>query len=150
MEQLEIKTGIQIARSCKDIFEAIVEPEKMTNYFISQASGSMEEGKTIDWIFPEFPDSFPVKVLKIKDPENVIFEWDGSDTFKTTVEINLEKIANSQTLIRITEGKMEVNEQGIKWYGQNTEGWVNFLTCLKAYMEHGINLRKGAFDYMKK
>ncbi|MDR2039959.1 MAG: hypothetical protein LBQ60_18715 [Bacteroidales bacterium] len=30
-----------------------------------------------------------------------------------------------------------------------TEGWANFLACLKAWMEYGINLCKGAFDFMK-
>lgn len=30
----------------------------------------------------------------------------------------------------------------------NTEGWANFLACLKAYLEYGINLRKGAFDFL--
>lgn len=150
MKQLEIKTAIQIARPGKDIFDAIIKPEKMSHYFISRASGSMEEGKTIEWTFPEFADSFPVKVLKIKDPENVIFEWDGSEGSKTTVQIFLKKVTNTQTLVKITEGKMDVNEEGIKWYGQNTEGWANFLASLKAYMEHGINLRKGAFEYMKK
>jgi uncharacterized protein YndB with AHSA1/START domain len=150
MEQLEIKTGIQIARSKNDIFEAIVQPEKMSGYFISSASGSMEEGKTIEWSFPEFPDSFPVKVVQVKPSEKVIFEWSGAEGFKTTVGINLKMITDTQTLVKITEGKMEVNEQGIEWYGRNTEGWANFLVSLKAYMEHGINLRKGAFDYMKK
>lgn len=32
----------------------------------------------------------------------------------------------------------------------NTDGWANFLACLKAYLEYGINLRKGAFDFLKK
>ncbi len=31
----------------------------------------------------------------------------------------------------------------------NTEGGANFLACLKAYLEHGIILRKGAFDFLK-
>lgn len=150
MEQLEIKAAIQIARPKKDIFEAIVKPEKMANYFISHASGSMEEGRTVEWTFPEFPDSFRVRVLEIKEAESVIFEWDGVEGFKTTVEIELEEMGNSQTLVKITEGKMAVDEKGIKWYGQNTEGWANFLACLKAYLEYGINLRKGGFDYMKK
>lgn len=150
MEQLEIKTGIQIARSRRDIFEAIVEPEKMSGYFISSASGRMVEGKTVSWTFPEFVDSFPVRVLEVKPYEKIIFEWDGIEGIKTIVEINLKKIADTQTLVTITEGNMEVDGQGIKWYGQNTEGWANFLASLKAYIEHGINLRKGAFDYMKK
>ncbi len=57
---------------------------------------------------------------------------------------------DNQTLVRVTEGKMEANDKGISWLAQNTEGWANFLACLKAYMEHGINLRKGGFDFMKK
>ena len=39
---------------------------------------------------------------------------------------------------------------GLHWFGGNTEGWANFLACLKAYLEFGINLRKGGFDFMKK
>jgi len=38
---------------------------------------------------------------------------------------------------------------GIQWFGGNTEGWANFLACLKAYLEFGINLRKGGFDFMR-
>ncbi len=109
----------------------------------------MEEGKTVEWTFPEFPDSYPVKVLKIISPENVIFEWEGIEGSETTVEIVLKEISDSQTLVKITEGKMPVNENGITWFGRNTGGWANFLACLKAYMEHGINLRKGGFDFMK-
>ncbi len=45
---------------------------------------------------------------------------------------------------------MEANEMGLQWFGGNTEGWANFLACLKAYLEFGINLRKGGFDFMKK
>lgn len=148
MDTLKIKTAIQIARPKKDIFEAIVKPEKMSNYFISHASGSMEEGKTVDWTFPEFSDSFPVRVQKIKDAENVIFEWDGAEGSTTRVEILLKELGDSQTLVKITEGEMDADEKGIKWYGQNTEGWANFLACLKAYLEYGINLRKGGFDFM--
>ncbi|WP_423819905.1 SRPBCC domain-containing protein [Salinimicrobium sp. TIG7-5_MAKvit] len=150
MEALEIKTNIQIARSQRWVFDAITEPEKMSSYFISHASGRMEEGQTVLWTFSEAPESFPVRILMVKPPKNVIFEWDGAEGYKTTVEIVLEKISDNQTLVKLTEGKIEANEAGIKWYGENSGGWMNFLDCLKAYTEYGINLRKGAFDFMKK
>lgn len=38
----------------------------------------------------------------------------------------------------------------IKWLSGNSFGWSNFLACLKAYLEYNINLRKGAFEFMKK
>lgn len=149
MEKLEIKTALQITRPQRDVFEAIVKQEKMSNYFIAHASGSMEEGKTVEWTFPEFPDAFPVHILRINSPENVIFEWDGIEGSKTTVEIELEKVDDSKTLVKISEGKMDMGEKGLTWFGRNTEGWANFLASLKAYLEYGINLRKGAFDFLK-
>jgi uncharacterized protein YndB with AHSA1/START domain len=150
MEQLEIKTALQINEAQKTVFDAIVEPSNMSHYFISESSGKMEEGKTISWKFPEFEESFPVQILKVIPNEYVLFEWDGAQGRKLRVEIRLEKTEGPATIVRITEGKMEVDAEGIQWYGQNTGGWANFLASLKAYVEYGINLRKGAFDFLKK
>jgi hypothetical protein len=51
--------------------------------------------------------------------------------------------------VTVTEKSMENNEAGIKWLAENSGGWANFLACMKAYLEYGINLRKGAFDFMR-
>jgi hypothetical protein len=56
------------------------------------------------------------------------------------------KPMDDATFVTVTEKNRDHNEAGIKWLKQNTEGWANFLACLKAYLEYGINLRKGAFD----
>lgn len=149
MEELEIKTALQINEAQKTVFDAIVEPSNMSHYFISESSGKMEEGKTINWKFPEFEEAFPVKILKVTPNEFLSFEWDGAQGRKLKVEIQLEKMEGPSTLVKVTEGKMTVDAAGIQWYGQNTEGWANFLASLKAYVEYGINLRKGAFDFMK-
>lgn len=145
-QKLEIKTGIQIAKSASEVFEAIVNPDKMCNYFIEKSSGSMEEGKLLTWKFPEFEELSEIRVGKIEKDRYVSFYWEigGKEMF---VELNLEA-KKEATVIRVTEKEMENNEAGIKWLKGNTEGWANFLACLKAYLEYNINLRKGAFDYM--
>jgi uncharacterized protein YndB with AHSA1/START domain len=145
-QQLEIKASLKILKPPHEVFEAIVDPAKMSNYFISKSSGRMEEGTTVTWKFPEFDMQFPVRVLKIETDRFVSFAWDDDDGTETTVEITLEPKPNNETHVRIKEKGKEANEAGIKWYGRNTEGWANFLACLKAYLEYGINLRKGAFD----
>ncbi|MFD0976623.1 SRPBCC domain-containing protein [Salinimicrobium gaetbulicola] len=150
MEQLTINTALQISEAQKTVFDAIVDPWNMSHYFISESSGKMEAGKTIQWKFPEFEESFPVKILEISPNELITFEWDGAHGQKLKVEIKLEKMEGPSTLVKVTEGKMDADEAGIKWLEQNTAGWANFLACLKAYVEYGINLRKGAFDFMKK
>lgn len=146
---LEIKTVIQIQKPAEEIFEAVVNPERMSNFFISHSTGRMEENKEIVWKFPEFDEQFPIRVGKIKENKYVSFYWDidGKELF---VEINFTGFSDNSTLVTVTEKGMLNDEEGIKWLKGNTEGWTNFLACLKAYTEYGINLRKGAFDYLKK
>ena len=144
---LEVKAAIQISKSVNEVFEAIVNPLQMTNYFISKASGPMEENKKIIWRFPEFDMDVPVRVGKIEKNKFITFYWDN-DGVELLTEMTLTPKTNNSTLVSITEKSMENDEDGIKWLIGNTEGWANFLACLKAWLEYGINLRKGAFDYM--
>lgn len=148
MKQLEVKAAIQIQKPVAEVFEAIVNPQKMSNYFISNSTGRMEEGKNLVWNFPEFEMDCPVKVGKIDRDKYISFYWDVNGKELLT-EIRLTPKENNSTLVNITEKSMENNEAGIVWLIGNTEGWANFLACLKAYLEYGINLRKGAFDFMK-
>lgn len=145
--QLEINTAIQILKPAGEVYEAIVDPAKMSNYFISHGSGRLEDGREIMWKFPEFDGEFPVRVVKTEKDRHVAFYWDN-DGFQLLVEITLESRGNS-TVVRVTEKSRKADEAGIKWLQGNSEGWANFLACMKAYLEYGINLRKGAFDFLK-
>lgn len=146
-DELEIKASIQILKPVSEVFEAIVDPKKMSNYFISEGSGRMEEGKEIEWKFPEFDIRFPITVGKIEQDKYVSYYWEVNEK-KNLVEMTLSSYGKD-TVVAITEKGMENNEEGINWLIGNTEGWANFLACLKAYLEYGINLRKGAFEFRK-
>jgi uncharacterized protein YndB with AHSA1/START domain len=146
-QTLEIKAALQILKPVNEVFEAIVDPAKMSNYFISKSSGRMEEGKQIIWRFPEFDMDVPVSVDKIQKDKYISYYWD-SDGIKLLVEMTLTPGKGKSTIVTVTEKSRNNDEDGIKWLKGNTEGWANFLACLKAYLEYGINLRKGAFDFM--
>lgn len=142
---LEIKAGIQIQKPVHEVFEAIVDPSKMSNYFIAYGSGRMETGAKLTWRFPELDMDVPVRVGEVRKDEYVSYYWDN-DKKEFMVEITLTPRGND-TVVIVTEKSAENDEEGIKWFGGNTEGWANFLSCLKAWLDHGIHLRKGAFDY---
>lgn len=146
-KELTIKVAIQILKPVSEVFEAIVDPEKMANYFIAKGSGRMEEGKEIEWKFPEFDMQFPITVGKIEKDKYVSYYWDVNEK-KNLVEITLAPFGKD-TVVTVTEKGIENNEEGISWLMGNTEGWANFLACLKAYLEYGINLRKGAFEFRR-
>lgn len=144
--RLESNATIQIQKPINEVFEGIVNPEKMTNYFISESSGRLESGKEVIWKFPEFDDEFPVKEIKIEADRSISFVWDP----ETVVKITLEKLPDESTLVRVNESGKELSENNLKWVIENTGGWANFLACMKAYLEYGIQLRKGAYDFMRK
>jgi uncharacterized protein YndB with AHSA1/START domain len=145
-EHLEIKAALKMLKPIDEVFEAIVDPEKMSGYFIASSTGRMETGKTVSWQFPEFDLKFPVRVQKVTDPNYISYYWDDMDGTETLVEISLKSMEDDSTFVCITEKERANDEKGIEWLRRNTEGWANFLACLKAYLEYGINLRKGAFD----
>ena len=146
-KNLEIKVAIQIQKSPNEVFEAIVDPAKMSEYFISKGSGRIEEGKVVMWKFPEFDMEFSVRGGRVEINNYVSFFWDV-DGRELLAEITLAAMPDNSTVVTITEKGMPPDDKGIKWLQGNSEGWANFLACLKAYLEYGINLRKGAFDFM--
>lgn len=145
-KHLEIKVGLKVLKPRDEVFEAIVDPKKMSGYFISNSSGRMESGETLIWRFPEFDMQFPVRVDKVQPSDYISYFWDDLDGTETNVEFILKSVEDNSTFVNITEKSRENDEKGIEWLRRNTEGWANFLACLKAYLEYGINLRKGAFD----
>lgn len=147
--ELEIAVALQIQKPVSEVYEAIVDPAKMSQYFISESSGRLQQGKLLVWRFAEFEEDAPVRVGKIKRDHFISFFWNNGKK-ELLVEIVLEAMADGSTLVKIHEKGMPHDEAGISWLKGNTEGWANFLACLKAYLEYGINLRKGAFDFYRK
>ena len=146
-EYLSARASIEILKPIEEVFEAILDPDKMSNYFIEESTGRLEEGITIEWKFPEFQDVFPVTGIIIQPFNYISFDWSGGEE-GMKVEIFLETYKEIFTVVRVKESFMPNNEAGINQAIGQTEGWSNFLACLKANLEYGINLRKGAFDFM--
>lgn len=148
MEKLTAKASIQIQKPADQVFNSIVTAQGMSRYFIETATGDLQTGKTVTWKFPEFDDRFPVTAKEIKENEYISFDWSGGES-GMLVKMFLVPQQDNSTLVKIVEHFMEKDDNGIKKLMQQKEGWANFLACLKASLEYGINLRKGAFDFMR-
>jgi uncharacterized protein YndB with AHSA1/START domain len=73
---MTVQAAIQIGKPSGQVFEAIVDPDIMKNYFISKGTARLEAGTTVYWQFPEFPFDSPVRVLAVEPPRLVRFCWD--------------------------------------------------------------------------
>jgi len=131
-----------ILKPAHEVFEAIVEPDKMNKYFISTSTGRMESAKTLTWTWEDFDAAHEVKVQNVEKDNLVSFKWEGSGV-ECLVVITLAPKGDNCTLVKITESDWSADFKGAtKCMGQ-VEGWTHFLCCLKAYLEYDVNLRVG-------
>lgn len=148
-ETLEINFAMQISKPINEIFEAIVNPGKICNFFISKSNGRMESKKELVRKFPEFNSEVPFKVIKAATNSMISYYWENSSQ-NLLIEMKPSKVGDNFTLVKISEKSIKNDEAGLKWFSLNSSGRSNFLACLKAYLEFGINLKKGSLNFMKK
>ncbi|MCM3654856.1 SRPBCC family protein [Metabacillus litoralis] len=135
----QITTKLKILKPVNEVFEAIVDPNKMSNYWFSSGTGRVQQGKTITWRYDEYNAEGDINVLAVEENKQIVFSWGGNDQ-ETVVTITLKELDNTSTIIEVNESGLKEDDPEIvnKMIGQK-EGWVYMLTCLKGYLENGIN-----------
>jgi uncharacterized protein YndB with AHSA1/START domain len=146
---LELKFSVQtrIQKPVNEVFQAVYDPKKLSSYFTTGgASGPMKEGSTVMWEFADHPGPFPVQIKQVVQDKLIVFEWQASDgDYNTQVRMDFEPLDNSSSLVRISESGWHDSQQGLDSSYGNCGGWMQMSCCMKAYLEYGINLRKGFF-----
>jgi uncharacterized protein YndB with AHSA1/START domain len=140
--KVEVNVRDRVLKPVSEVFSAIVDPAKMSGYFISRASGPMERGATIEWVFDDVGAKLSVDVKEIDENRRIVFDWAASGV-KARVTIRLESRGNDATLVTINEAGWPMDSVGVKRALGQTAGWTDFLCCMKASLQHGINLRLG-------
>lgn len=131
-------TKMKIEKPAHDVFEAFTDPEKIGNFWFSSSSERWAQGKTITLRYDEYNAEGTIKIHKLEMDRLLIFEDEGGHI----VTITLEETNPSSTIIAVKEeGFQETDADYISQLLDNKEGWVYALTCLKAYLEYGANVR---------
>jgi|SRR5690554_7808886 len=151
LTELTFTVSGRISRPRAEVYEAVADPAQLSRYFTTGgARGRLTAGAQVTWDFDDFPGALPVRVLEAEAPRRIVIEWDGEATAgergTTRVTFELEPIdGDSRTLVTITETAWQATAGGARAAFGNCEGWTGMLTALKAWLEHGINLREGFY-----
>jgi uncharacterized protein YndB with AHSA1/START domain len=129
---------MRIQKPAHEIFEAFVDPDKIGNFWFSSSSERWEEGKTVTLRYEEYDAQGDIDIKEIQEHNKIVFEWAGNH--KVTITFVQEEKGSTIVVVQ-EEGFDETNENLISQLLDNKEGWVYMLTCLKGYMEYGVNLR---------
>lgn len=143
-KRMNIVSKMKIVKPVAEVFEALVDPAKMSNYWFSSGSGRWEQGKTVTLRYEEYDAQVDIKVLEIEENRKIVFQW-GPAGEQSVVTITLHELDPATTKIEVNEEVSRENEDELIHYViGNKEGWVYMLTCLKGYLEFGVaKLRAG-------
>lgn len=140
---VEVNVRERMLKPVGEVFEAVVDPAKMSNYFISSASGPMKTATSVEWEFADVGAKVAVDVLTVERDRKIVFDWNPADGKGTRTTIAFTADGDGATVVTINEATFPLDEEGVKRAMGQTGGWTYFLACLKAYVQHGINLRVG-------
>lgn len=136
----QITTKFMILKSANEVFEAIVDPVKIGNFWFSSSSERWEQGKSVTLRYDEYEAEGVINVLEIELNKKIVFTWGEESGEETVVTITLKELDKESTLIEVNESGFHKHDPEIvnKMLGQK-EGWVYMLACLKSYLEHGVS-----------
>lgn len=144
---LGFRVSGRIARPVAEVFEAVVNPRTLSSYFttIGGASAPLVAGTTVTWW-----GEVPVDVEEVVPDSRIVLRWDagtpnGAASGKTRIEMRFEPLDGDATLVTIAESGWRDGDAGLRKSYLNCEGWTQMLCCMKAWLEHGINLRAGYY-----
>jgi uncharacterized protein YndB with AHSA1/START domain len=149
LNALSFTVSGRVARPVAQVYEAVADPDQLSKYFTTGgARGRLEPGVDVTWDFADFPGRFPVTVVEADPPRKLVIRWEGRSALEkeTTTTFEFEPIdGDTRTLVTITESAWQLTPDGAKNAFGNCEGWTGMLGALKAWVEHGINLREGFY-----
>lgn len=136
----------KILRPVADVFDAIVSSDRLKRYFVNGASHDLVEGERVMWRWDDYGES-PVVVRRVVVNERIELALDSKEWQKTANEayevlviFEFEELKDG-TMLSISEQGWKTDADGLKGSHDNCGGWTHMAMCLKAYIEHGIDLR---------
>src|SRR5687768_2022863 len=162
--ELKFRVAARIAKPVHEVFEAVADPKQLSQYFTTGgAKGRLETGATVTWDFHDYPGAFPVEVVEVVRDEKIVLKWDASEgepdnlddragrpemataPYKTIVTMTFKAVDDDRTLVEIKEEGWREDQSALEASYGNCQGWSQMLCALKAWLEHGINLREGMY-----
>ena len=136
-----------IRKPVQEVFDAVVSKDILNKYFTDKSSGDLTEGDRIRWHWNHYGE-LSVVVKTIVANELIELSLDSKEWEKTTDEsydvlviFEFEETEDGGTKMSISEQGWRTDAEGLKGSHENCGGWSHMATCMKAWLEHGIDLR---------
>src|SRR5688500_3699407 len=127
----KFQVQLKIRKPVGEVFDAVVDPKKLSGYFVQAASAPLVAGTTVKWRVAEVPGELDVGVRELAKIDRIVLEWDAEEGgYRTRIEMAFKPIDAQNTMVQIREGGWRDTAAGIKSSYGNCGGWMHMMCCL--------------------
>jgi uncharacterized protein YndB with AHSA1/START domain len=126
------KATMLIRRPVAEVFEAFVDPEKITKFWLESTTGPLAIGARVSWRFMVPGATETVRVTAFDVPQRIAFDWSDG----VSVSMNFEEHDKRATRIAVEVNGFR-NQNAVEEIVNATEGFSIVLCDLKTLLETG-------------
>lgn len=131
--RVDLKFSIQtkVNKPVSEVFDAVVNPKKITGYFCHESDGPLVEGKVVNWTWNVKGQAVvqDVIVKQVIQNSKIVIDWPADPSGRTVAEMTFSELENGGTMVAISEGGWPGSAEGLKASYKNCEGWQHMLCC---------------------
>jgi uncharacterized protein YndB with AHSA1/START domain len=124
-----------IQASLDRVYSAFVEPEHLTKFWLSKASGPLRLGKTVHWNF--LVEGAEIDATATTMDQSRKLAWDWSDGSR--VSIDFEEVDGGTAVTLVNDNFPQQGDERVDAALNATEGFAIVLADLKTYLESGTS-----------
>lgn len=135
MEVVKARVSMFIQAPPDRVYDAFVEPDQITKFWLSKASGPLRVGLAVHWNV--MVEGAEIEATATEMDKGRRLAWDWSDHSK--VSIDLEEIDGGTAVTVINDGFSQKGDELHDAALNATEGFAIVLADLKTMLESGIS-----------
>lgn len=117
------------------VFAAFTQPKELKKFWLSNASGPLEAGKTLEWHFKVRGVKDTVKVLALEPNRRIRVEWSN----RSMTEWTFTALKQTRTLVRVEQaGFSGKGDALVSEAADSAQGFAFVLSDLKVLLEQRI------------
>jgi uncharacterized protein YndB with AHSA1/START domain len=132
---LRARVTMFIQASPDRVYSAFVEPEQLTKFWLSKASGALGLGKTVHWNF--LVEGAEIDATATTMDQSRKLTWDWSDGSR--VSIDFDEVDGGTVVTLVNDNFPQPGDGHVEAALNATEGFAIVLADLKTYLESGIS-----------
>lgn len=128
------RVSLSINAEPSEVYRSFIEPERLTKFWLSKATGPLRVGTTVEWHFMVEGAVASVQATRLVDNEHVAWRWEDGG-----VDVTLEARDGGTVVTLVQRGfKGWLREQG-EAAVEATSGFTIVLCDLKLLLETGTS-----------